>query len=128
MRKAYNLKVGQDIVPLEAIEINEDGSPVNERNADKLYAYENNPTIVNLSSMTEIPSVGDIYDATLEGFPFVRQSTKPFDSFAGHGKFAFVVDNVVKLVLVVDLSNEQGSAINAALSSNPELLEPEIVE
>lgn len=124
----YKLKVGQDIIPLEGVDINEDGSPVSERNADKVFAYENNPTIVNLSNMREIPSVGDTYDASLEGFPFVRQSTKPFDSFAGHGKFAFVVDNVVKLVLVLDLSHEQGSAINAALASNPELLEPEIVE
>lgn len=128
MKKAYNLKVGQEIVPLEVIEINEDGSPVSERNADKLYAYENNPTVVNLSSMKELPTVGDIYDATLEGFPFVRQSTKPFDSFAGHGKFALVVDNVVKLVLIIGLSNDQGSALNAALSSNPEFLQPEIVE
>jgi len=128
MRKVYNLKVGQDIFPLEVVEINDDGSPVAERNADKVFAYENNPTIVNLSNMREIPSVGDTYDSSLEDFPFVRQSTKPFDSFAGHGKFAFVVDNVVKLVLIVDLSNEYGSALNAALASNPELLEPEITE
>jgi hypothetical protein len=128
MKKAYSLKVGQDIVPLEVVEINNDGSAKAVGNTDKVFAYENSPTIVNLSSMTEIPSVGDTYDSSLEGFPFVRQSTKPFDSFAGHGKFAFVVDNVVKLVLALDLSNEHGSAINAALASNPEFLEPEIIE
>ncbi len=128
MRKAYSLKVGQEVVPLEAVEINDDGSAKAVANTNKVFAYENSPTIVDLSNMREIPSVGDTYDSSLEGFPFVRQSTKPFDSFAGHGKFAFVVDNVVKLVLVLDLSNEQGSAINAALASNPEILEPEIVE
>jgi hypothetical protein len=128
MKKAYNLKVGQDIVPLEVVEINDDGTAKNERNADKMFAYENNPTIVNLFDMTEIPTVGDTYDSSLEGFPFIRQSTKPFDNFKGFGKFAFVVDNVVKLVLALDLSHEQGSAINAALASNPEFLEPEIIE
>ena len=128
MRKVYNLKVGQNIVPLEVVEINNDGSAKAVANANKVFAYENSPTIVNLSSMKEIPSAGDTYDASLEGFPFVRQSTKPFDSFTGYGKFAFVVDNVVKLVLALDLSNEQGSAINAALASNPEFLEPEIIE
>jgi hypothetical protein len=128
MRKVYNLKVGQDIVPLEVVEINDDGSPKAAGNTDKVFAYENNPTIVNLSNMVEIPSVGDIYDSSLEGFPFIRQSTKPFDPFTEREKFAFVVDNEVKLVLILDLNIEHGSALSAALANNPEFLEPEIVE
>jgi hypothetical protein len=128
MKKAYSLRVDEDIVPFEAISINEDGSPTNERNAEKMFAYENSPTIVNLSGMTEIPNSGDIYDPSLDGFPFVRQSPESSDNFEDHGKFAIVVDSLVKFIIAFDLSTEPGSKMNAVFSSNPEFLEPEIVE
>lgn len=128
MKKIYSLMVDEEIVPFEAININEDGSPTNERNANKMFAYESNPTIVNLSDMTEIPSAGDIYDPSLEGFPFIRQSPEQSDHFKEHGKFAMVVDNIVNFMIVFDLSTEAGSRMNAVFSSNPEFVDPEIVE
>jgi len=129
MKKMYSLKVGQDIIPFEGIDINEDGSPVSESNIDKIFAYENSPTVVSLAGMRQIPSVGDVYDPTLEGFPFVRQSPKSFASFfSEYQNFALVVNNVVKFVLCIDASTEHGARFNAALSSNAEFLEPEIIE
>jgi hypothetical protein len=128
MKKIYSLKVDEDIIPFEGVSINEDGSPTSEKNIAKVFAYENNPTIVNISSMTEIPSAGDIYDPSLEGFPFVRQSSMTINFFEGYGKFALVVDNLVKCILAFDLSTEHGYRLNAIFSSNPQFLEPEIIE
>jgi hypothetical protein len=128
MKKIYSLKVDEDIIPFEGISINEDGTPTSERNIPKLFAYENNPTIVNLYDMTEIPKAGDIYDPSIEGFPFIRQSSRPLTYFEGYGKFALVVDDLVQCVLVFDLSTEVGYKFNAAFSSNPTFLEPEILE
>jgi hypothetical protein len=128
MKKLYSLKVGEDIVPFEKIDINEDGTAVKEMLNDKIFAYENNPTIVNLFGMKEIPNAGDIYDPTIQGFPFVRKSPSPTDYFGEHGKFAIVVNNLVKFLFVFDLSTEAGYRLNAIFSSNPQFLEPEIVE
>jgi hypothetical protein len=128
MKKMYKLLVDQDIVPFDAIAINEDGTAINERNADKMFAYENNPTIINISDITSLPCTGDIYDPLLEGFPFVRQSTAPLNNFNGYGKFVLVIDNLVKMVIAFDLSTELGYKMNAAFSSNPQFLEPEIIE
>ena len=128
MKKLYSLKVGEDIIPFEAVPINEDGTAKNERTANKIFTYENNPTIVNVSAMIEIPSNGDIYDPTLDGFPFIRKSPKPVEDFEGFGKFAFIINNIVQFMFLFDRSTEQGYKMDAIFSSNPEFLEPEIVE
>jgi hypothetical protein len=123
----YKLLVDQEVVEFEAIATNEDGSPTIARNAPKIFSYENNPAIINISNLTEIPSSGDIYDPLIEGFPFVRQSAQPSNSFNGYGKFALVINNLVQIVIVFDLSTEHGSKMNAVFSSSPEFLPPEIV-
>jgi hypothetical protein len=128
MKKSYSLQVGEDIIPFELVHLNEDGTPKNERIANKIFTYENNPTIVDITSMTEVPSNGDIYDPTLEGFPFVRNTVKPVENFEGYGKFVFVINNIVQFMWACDRSTEQGYKMTAVLSSNPKFLEPEIIE
>jgi hypothetical protein len=128
MKKVYSLKIGEDIIPFEGISINEDGSPVIASNIPKIFAYENNPTVINLSDMESIPSTGDLYDPTLEKFPFVRRSSRPALTWEGYGKFALVVGDTVAAVMVFDLTTEIGYKISAAFSSNPEFLKPEIIE
>ncbi len=127
MKKVYSLLVDEEVVGFEAISINEDGSPTVARNAPKIFAYENNPTIINISNLTEIPSSGDLYSPLIEGFPFVRQSARPANSFNGYGKFALVINDFVQMVMVFDLTTEYGSKMNAIFSSNPQFLQPEIV-
>lgn len=128
MKKRYSLLVDEDIVFFHEISLNDDGSAKNQRAASKVFAYENKPTIVHVSSINEIPSAGDIYDPLIEGFPFIRNSSEPLNVFSGYGKFALVVDEVVHVVIAFDLSTELGSKMNAVFLSNPTFLEPEFVE
>jgi hypothetical protein len=128
MKKIYKLLVDGEVIPFEAISIDENGTATSENNNPKMFAYENNPMIVDISGMIEIPGLDAVYNQSPSGTSFVGNLSQVPANLKNHGKFALIVNNLVKLVIMFDLGTELGSKMNAVFASSPQFLEPEIAE
>jgi hypothetical protein len=128
MKKVYKLLVDGEIVNFESISIDDSGNPLRESAFERVFAYENNPTIVNISEMVMIPEVGSEYDSTINGFPFIGQAYPATENVLDFARFVLLIENTVRVKLFFDLSTEIGSRLNAVFLSNPTFLPPEITE
>jgi hypothetical protein len=128
MKKVYRLLVDGETVDFDAMSIDDAGNALNESSAEKMFTYENNPIIVNISEMNLVPAAGSEYSPLTDGFPFIGESNPVAARFVNFARFALVIDNVVKIKTFFDPSTEYGSRLNAVFLSNPTFLPPEITE
>jgi hypothetical protein len=128
MKKIYKLLVDGEIVDFDRISMDDSGNPLSELSSQRMFAYENNPTIVDISEMSMIPEVGSQHNPSTPDFPFIGDCYMAAGEVLEFARFALVVDGVVQVKVFFNLGTEYGSRLSTAFLSNPTFLEPEITE
>jgi hypothetical protein len=120
--KVFKLKVGDDLIPFNRIEIDDSTGVPTEPNEVGIYEMLlSNPKVVNVNHLDYVPLIGSVWDGT--GFtdplnqdvrPVIRRDPDPT-------RFSFMVDNK-HLIYYVIPSDERNAMVVAALSSDPEII------
>jgi ABC-type metal ion transport system substrate-binding protein len=122
MKKIFELVVGEDVLPFFAYDCNQDGTAVNPYMEDKIYAFENNARVVEVTDLNYVPQKMSVYSEESNTFTNLDNSeniTIP-DSLDGTFRFVYLVGETVygNSILRQDDSGPM-SALIAALQSNP---------
>jgi len=122
MKKIFELVVGEDVLPFFAYDCNQDGTAVNPYMEDKIYAFENNARVVEVTDLNYVPQKMSVYSEESNTFTNLDNSeniTIP-DSLDGTFRFVYLVGETVygNLILRQDDGGPM-SALIAALQSNP---------
>ena len=122
MKKIFELVIGDDVLPFFAYDCNEDGTSVNPSMEDKIYAFENNARVVEVTDLNYVPGKMSVYNEESNTFTNVdnsENSTIP-DSLDGTFRFVYLVGETVygNSILRQDDGGPM-SALIAALQSNP---------
>jgi hypothetical protein len=122
MKKIFELAIGEDVLPFFAYDCNEDGSAVNPYMEDKIYAFENNAKVVEVTNLNYVPQKMSIYNQELNTFTNLDNSENSIvpDSLEGTFRFVYVIGETVygNSILREDDGGPM-SALIAALQSNP---------
>jgi hypothetical protein len=122
MKKVFELVLGEDILPFFAYDCNEDGTAVNPYMEDKIYAFENNARVLDVTDLNYVPQKMSVYNEESNTFTNpenLENSTIP-DSMNDTFRFVYLVgDTVYGNSIVRQDDNGRMSMLIAALQSNP---------
>jgi hypothetical protein len=122
MKKIFELVLEDDILPFFAYDCNEDGTAVNPYMEDKIYAFENNPRVLDVTDLNYVPPKMSVYNEESNTFTNpenLENSTIP-DSMNDTFRFVYLVgDTVYGNSIVRQDDNGRMSMLIAALQSNP---------
>jgi hypothetical protein len=122
MRKIFELVIGEDTLPFFAYACTEDGTLINPVMEDKVYAFENNARVVEITDLDYVPKKMSLYDEQSRAFinPDNSENQTVPDSLEGTFRFSYLVGETVygNSILREDEAGPM-SALIAALQSNP---------
>lgn len=120
--KVFKLKVGDDLIPFNRIEVDEStGTPVDEREVAIHAMLLSNPKVVNVSHLDYVPLIGSEWDGT-DFIDPLNQEVRPVrKSDPAPKRFSFTVDNKHQIYYVIP-DDEKNAMVIAALSSDPQII------
>lgn len=122
MIKTFELVIDGDIVPFFSYECNKEGKPVHPYLEEQVYAFENNPRVIDVTSLSYMPRKMSIYDEESNTFttPGYSDNGKLSGFMESCFRFVYLIGNTVYANSVIR-KNDKGrsSMIIAALQSNP---------
>jgi hypothetical protein len=122
MKKEFKLSFGDaQELPFFDVEINEDGTALDPSMTDKLFAFENDATIVDISHLEYVPVSQSVYNAEEKEFPDSDKSTaKPLGS--NMKAYAYLVNNVLYGKLYIRPGSAKMNELIEALSKDPKII------
>lgn len=116
------LKIGNDIIPFETMEFNNDLLTDKDKVIRRVYdVLTNNPVMIDISSLDYVPENDSTWDG--ENFSGYKTARKIQSEIAINGyKIAFLVDGKYKFFRILDKNTDRGKMMYAALLSSPEFL------
>jgi len=122
MKKIFELVLEDEVIPFFAYDCTEDGTAVNPYMEDKIYAFENNARVLDVTDLNYVPQKMSIYNEESNTFtnPDNLENTVIPDSLNGTFRFVYLVGETVygNSILRQD-DNGPMSMLIAALQSNP---------
>jgi hypothetical protein len=122
MKKIFELVVGEDILPFFAYDCNEDGTAVNPYMEDKIYAFENNARVLEVTNLNYVPQKMSVYNEESNTFTNPEDSENSInpDSLNDTFRFVYLVgETVYGNSIIRQDSDGPMSMLIAALQSNP---------
>lgn len=120
--KVFKLKVGDDLIPFNRIEIDDEtGVPVDEHEVGIYDMLLSNPKVVNVNHLDYVPLIGSEWNGT-DFIDPLNQEVRPVRRVdPDPQRFSFTVDNKHKIYYVMP-SDEKNAMAIAALSSDPQII------
>lgn len=120
--KVFKLKVGDDLIPFNRIEVNDEtGIPLEENEVGIYDMLLSNPKVVNVNHLDYVPLIGSEWDGT-DFIDPLKQEVRPVRRVdPDPQRFSFTVDNKHKIYYVMP-SDEKNAMMIAALSSDPQII------
>lgn len=120
--KVFKLKVGDDLIPFNRIEIDDSTGVPTEPNEVGIYKMlTSNPKVVNVNHLDYVPLIGSVWNGTDYIDP-LNQAVRPvIRRDPDPTRFSFMVDNK-HLIYYVIPNDERNAMVVAALSSDPEVI------
>lgn len=123
MKKTFNLLIGQDTVPFFAIDVDDNtNEPESLDKQKKLFAFQNNARIVNISHLNYKPDYDSEYSEEEKNFLNSTKSTA-ITLQEGTYAFAYLVDNIFYGASYLRAGDPRMDMLIAAMSSNPIIVE-----
>jgi hypothetical protein len=122
MRKEFKLLFGDgQELPFFYVGVEEDGTTLDSSQQNRLFAFENDATIINISHLDYAPVTGSTYSAEENDFlDSDRSKTKP--SGSDLEAFAYLVDGVLYSKLYINPGTTRKDQLIDALNQNPKIV------
>ena len=122
MKKEFKLLFGDgQELPFFEIDVEEDGTAIHSPQQNKLFALENDVTIVNISHLDYAPVTGSTYSVEVNDFlDSDRSKSKPVG--ARLEAFAYLVDGALYSKLYINSGTTRKDQLINALNQNPTIV------
>jgi hypothetical protein len=122
MIKNFELVVDEDVIPFFSFDCNEDGTAKLPYLQEQIYAFENNPRVIDVTSLNYLPRKMSVYDEDSNTFttPGYSDNGKISGFMESCFRFVYLIENTVYSNSVIRKNDKgQSSMLIAALQSNP---------
>jgi hypothetical protein len=124
MKKIFELVLGDDVMPFFNYDCNPDGTLKDPNMEDKVYAFENNAAVIEVTNLDYIPKKNSVYNKDTNTFlnPDNSENSPVPNSLDETFRFVYVVgETVYGNQIIRDDNGGPMGALIAALQSNPKI-------